>query len=296
MSRRKHSHSPIYIPSLGRWEQRHTVRALQRMGVDNFHVIVEAQEHAKYAAVIDRKHLLVLDPAYVRDYDTCDDKGDSIRKGSGPARNFGWEHALSRGAAYYWCVDDNIPSFYRMHANRKHMVRTPAFFEAMEHFVQRYSNVAMAGPHYEMFVHRKMKCPPFNANRRIYSCNLIRTDVPFRWRARYNEDVDLSLRMLKAGWCTVLFNAFLQNKKATQSCRGGNTDTIYKSGTTDKSKMLVALHPDVARLAWRWNRAHHYVDYRPFEKNALRLRDDVQVPTEPNEFGMRLDMSRAERG
>ncbi len=77
-------------------------------------------------------------------------------------------------------------------------------------FVLRYENIAMAGPNYFMFAPRKRKHPPFSLNTRIYSCNLIRNDLPFRWRARYNEDTDLSLRMLKAGWCTVLFYVFLK--------------------------------------------------------------------------------------
>jgi len=28
---------------------------------------------------------------------------------------------------------------------------------------------------------------------------LIRNDIPYRWRAKYNEDTDLSLRVLKDG-------------------------------------------------------------------------------------------------
>ena len=42
---------------------------------------------------------------------------------------------------------------------------------------------------------------------RIYSCNLIRTDIPYRWRGRYNEDTILSLDILRGGHCTLLFNA-----------------------------------------------------------------------------------------
>lgn len=45
---------------------------------------------------------------------------------------------------------------------------------------------------------------------------------------------------------------------------------------------------DVAELAWRWNRWHHYVDYRPFQKNKLRRRPDVEIPEGINEYGMKL--------
>ena len=64
-----------------------------------------------------------------------------------------------------------------------------------------------------MFVPRKSAdLPPFKANTRIYSCILIDNALPFRWRGRYNEDTDLSLRVLKAGLCTIQFNAFLRRR------------------------------------------------------------------------------------
>jgi hypothetical protein len=106
-------------------------------------------------------------------------------------------------------------------------------------------------------------------NTRIYSCNLIRNDVPFRWRGRYNEDTDLSLRLLKAGYCTVQFNAFLQGKLNTQSVKGGcNTDFYSREGTQPKSDMQVRLHPDVSRITFRFGRYHHFVDYRRFARTV----------------------------
>ena len=80
-----------------------------------------------------------------------------------------------------------------------------------------------------MFVTRKSeRIPPLMINTRIYSCILIKNDVPYRWRGRYNEDTDLSIRILKDGFCTVLFNAFLAGKSATMTMKGGNTDELYK--------------------------------------------------------------------
>jgi len=129
----------------------------------------------------------------------------------------------------------------------------------------------MAGPNYEMFVCRREPVPAIVFNTRIYSCNLILNAAPFRWRGRYNEDTILSLDMLSAGWCTVQFNAFLQNKLVTQRVKGGNTDEFYaKEGTSPKSQMLVDVYPQHARLMWRFNRHHHYVDYRPFRGNKLK--------------------------
>jgi hypothetical protein len=278
---------PIYIPSKGRHDTRLTMRALDAMGVP-YRVIVESQELSDYASVIPRERLLVLDPAYQRDYDACDMLGLSKSKGSGPARNFAWDHAASLGAEFHWTVDDNIKAFYRFNRNLKVPVSDGAIFKAMEDFTLRYSNVAMAGPQYFMFIPRKQALEPFIPNTRIFSCNLIRTFSGFRWRARYNEDVDLSIRMLKGGWCTLLFNAFLQEKTQTLTMKGGNTDTVYKGGTLPKSQMIANLHPEIATVVRRYGRWHHHADLSRFKNNRLILRPDFERPTGVDNYGMEL--------
>lgn len=280
---------PLYIPSKGRWqyERRLTVRALDEMNVP-YRLVVEQQEYDEYAAVIDPARLLVLDPAYQRDYDTCDDLGDTKPKGSGPARNFIWDHAVSEGHAWHWIMDDNIKRFGRLHEGKRIKLIDGTAFRMMEDFCLRYENVAMAGPAYRGFARSPWGLPPFTTNTRIYSCNLIRCDVPFRWRGRFNEDTILSLDMLKAGWCTVQFYAFLQDKMTTQTIRGGNTDTIYVDGTLAKSQMLADVHGDVCRVAWKLNRWHHHCDYRQFKYTRLKKRADVEIPDGVNEYGMKL--------
>lgn len=282
---------PLYIPSKGRWQfaRRLTIRALEAMRVP-YAIVVEEQEAADYRAAVNPAWgtVLVLDPAYRRAYDPCDDLGDTMPKGSGPARNFIWDHAEARGAAWHWVMDDNIDKFYRLYRNQKIAAADGTVFRAMEDFARRYSNVSMAGPNYDFFAKQRQPLPPFILNTRLYSCNLIRTDTPYRWRGRFNEDTDLSLRMLKDRWCTIQFNAFLQGKAATQTLRGGNTDTIYVNGTLAKSQMIARLHPDVARVVWKFGRWHHHVDYSRFKRNRLRRRPDLTVPDEVNEYGMRL--------
>lgn len=280
---------PVYIVSKGRWESRLTSRALHRIGVPHF-IIVEEQEAESYRAAVDSTAtILVLDKKFQDDYDTCDDLGYAKGKGPGAARNFAWEHSIKSGATWHWVMDDNIKTFYRLNKNLKTHVSDGTIFAAMEDFVERYENVGMAGPDYSMFVYRKKKEPPFILNTRIYSCNLIRNDLPYRWRGRYNEDTDLSLRMLKDGLCTVQFVAFLQEKVATQSMKGGNTDEFYdKEGTLPKSKMQVALHPDVSRLVWKFGRWHHSVDYTVFQKNKLKRKPDLVIPNGVNNYGMKF--------
>ena len=44
-------------------------------------------------------------------------------------------------------------------------------------------------------------------------------------------------------------------------------------GTKPKSQMIADLHPDVAKVVWRFNRWHHHVNYRQFKENALKIVD-----------------------
>ena len=216
--------------------------------------------------------LLQLDMTYKDRYDTCDEMDASFPKGSGPARNFCWDDSIKRGAKWHWLMDDNaVEGFhYRWH-NAKLKCRTGALLASCEDFVDRYENIGMFGPNYSGFCHLDSYRPPFITNTRVYSCILIRNDItdkdgkPFRWRGRFNEDTDLSLRVLKSGLCTVLANWCLFGKATTMKVKGGNTDSIYVDGTKLKSEMIARLHPDVAKVVWKFHRWHHEVNYSVFK-------------------------------
>jgi hypothetical protein len=140
-----------------------------------------------------------------------------------------------------------------------------------------------------MFARRKYKERPFFFNTRIYSCILIRNDLPYRWRGRYNEDTDLSLRALKDGLCTVLFNTLLAFKMTTMTMRGGNTDELYKGdGRLVMAQSLQEQHPDCVKIIERWGRFQHWVDYKPFRRNKLILKPGAQIPSSPDNYGMEL--------
>jgi hypothetical protein len=284
---------PIYIPSYKRYQKsrRKTIRTLERNNIP-YHVIVEPEEESNYRDVINTAlgQVLVLPREYKEKYTTYIDSDAPL--GSGPARNFGLEHALSNGHDWYWCIDDNIKDFYRHHKNHRYPIRDGSGFAAVEDLARQYSNVAMAGMRYSMFHPARQKNPPIAFNRRIYSCNLIQTDIGYRWQGRYNEDVDLSLRMLKDGWSTVRTNVFLADKEETQTSDGGNTDTVYddkskydKHGTHEKSKALKRQHPTVVDVTRKYGRWHHEVDYSPFADNDPQRKDD---PPEPRDYNMKL--------
>lgn len=267
---------PIYIISKGRWESRLTSKAFEAIGIP-YRIVIEPQEYKQYSAVIDPGKILVL-------------PFSNLGQGSIPARNWVWEHSIKEGSLRHWIVDDNIDLFLRFNYNLKVPVSSGNIFAAMEDFTDRFANVPMSGPNYFMFASRKSgSIQPFILNTRVYSCILLSNEVPHRWRGRYNEDTDLSLRFLKDGFCTILFNAFLARKTRTMTMKGGNTDELYQGdGRLLMAQSLQAQHPDVVKITRKWGRWQHQVDYRPFKGNRLILRPGVIIPDEPNNYGMVL--------
>lgn len=277
---------PVYIVSKGRWDSRLTSKALEKMSVP-YHIVIEPQEYPQYSAVINPERILVL-------------PFSDLGQGSIPARNWIWEHSIAQGAARHWILDDNINGFVRLDKSRKIPVSDGAIFTASEDWADRFENMALAGFHYRFFVQsgaivNSTYKTPFLLNSRVYSCILIQNNIPYRWRGRYNEDTDLSLRALKDGWCTVLFLAFLANKMATMTVNGGNTDELYQGdGRLKMAQSLQEQHPDVTKIAWKWGRWQHQVDYRGFKNNKPILRKGVVIPDSPNNYGMKLVKRNAE--
>jgi hypothetical protein len=265
---------PVYVISKGRWRWNLTAKALDQMGVP-YRLVVEPQEADDYAAEVDPSLLLVT-------------PFSNLGQGSIPVRNFVWDHAQASGAARHWVLDDNIAKFYRLNRNARTYCKSGGIFAAAEDFVDRYENVGLAGMQYSNFAHDRVAMPPFRLNTRIYSCILIDNALPFRWRGRYNEDTDLSLRVLKSGLCTVLFNAFLIDKTGTMRMEGGNTDELYQdNGRELMAESLREQHPDVTEVVEKWGRKQHHVDYRRFSGNKLLRKADVRF-TQDTEYGMVL--------
>jgi len=278
---------PVYVISKGRSESRLTAKALDKIGVP-FRIVVEPQEHAAYASVIDPAKILTL-------------PFSNLGQGSIPARNWVWEHSIAEGHARHWILDDNILRFHRLHKNVKYSTTDGTTFRVIEDWADRYENIALAGMQYELFAPAKQKAAVLILNTRVYSCILIQNNLGIRWRGRYNEDTDLSLRALKAGWCTALFNAFLAKKMATLRMKGGNTDELYKQtaefdGRLEMAKSLQRQHPDVTKITRKWGRWQHHVDYRPFKGNRLKLKPGVVVPEGVDNYGMKLVQLQPAKG
>ena len=281
---------PVYIPSKGRADAGLTANFLVRDRIP-FRLVVEPQEVEAYAARYGAERVLVL-------------PFSNLGLGSIPARNWIKDHAISEGHYRHWQLDDNIRLMRRVYQGKRIPCHAGVALSACEDFVDRYENVAVAGMNYTMFYYtggrRKVgpSIPPYYLNNRVYSCALVRNDLPYRWRGRYNEDTDLCLQVLADGWCTVLFNAFLIEKVQTMAMKGGNTTALYQGdGRLKMARSLERVWPGVVETKRRFQRPQHVVkdSWRRFD-TPLKRREDVDFAALPkvDEYGMRLAQATAE--
>jgi len=253
----------IYVISKGRYDKPKTVNSLKSMNIP-YKIVVEPKEYIEYAKIVSKEKIIVTDEDFSeRGY------------GSIPVRNFVMEYSISKGEKRHWILDDNINGFgYQKNGRRIDTKTNGDFFRQCEEFVDRYLNIKMAGIRYR-FHHNYVKSP-YYLNTRIYSCILMDNSMNYRWRGKYNEDTDLSLRVLKDGNCTMLFTWCYCNKAGTLSMKGGNTDDLYANTDNRKefAQSLQQQHPNHVKVVWRYNRWHHEVNYKPFRNNKLLIKSD----------------------
>lgn len=270
---------PVYIISKGRHDCCLTARFLLKDNV-KFRIVIEPQELDLYTQEFPKDLIHVL-------------PFSNLGLGSIPARNWVWEHSKSIGAERHWILDDNIRQMKRWYRHRRISCESGPVLRAMEDFVDRYENIAIAGPNYAMFAYGSGKGkPPFHLNNHVYSALLIQNSVPHRWRGRYNEDTDLCLQVLASGWCTVLFNAFLIEKMATLTMKGGNMIELYKGdGRLKMARSLERVWPHIVSVDRRFKRPQHVVrdQWGKFDAQ-LKFKADIDLSKLPqvDNYGLEL--------
>ena len=252
---------PVFIPTKGRYKRPYTIRALEDLGIF-YYAVVEPHEYDLYKEIVNNGEILITPHK---------DKGLTV------TRNWIWDYAQnSLKAEWFWTFDDNIRGFVALNNNIKYRILTNNFLYMIEDFIMRYSNILIGGMNYDYFVPRKNHVPPFIFNTRVYSNMFIKAGCGYRNVTFYNDDTDLCLRILKDGYCTILFNAFLAKKISTQIVAGGMTDYYKKTNKRlEFARELQVAHPDVTKVVWKYNRWHHSIDYRKFRGNRPIRKEDA---------------------
>ena len=248
---------PIYIISKGRFDNPLTALSFEKSSID-YLIAVEPQEYDAYCEKLGSNRVLKL-------------PFSNLGLGSYPARNFCWEHAKSKGYKYHWLFDDNIRGFCKWINGKKKQYENA--IDAIN-YVQKYTDlndIDICGFDYRYMC---MKPPnqPFKNNCHVYSAMLIKNSIHYRWRLKYNEDVDLCLQVLHNGGTTSSCVYYLTNKTSTAAkMKGGNQTELYKGNDPKKNllkaRMLESVWPQYAKTVIRFGRHHHLVDWKQFKKN-----------------------------
>lgn len=247
---------PVYIISKGRAFNPLTAKNFEGAGID-YLIAVEPQEREEYIQALGGNRVLVLPFA-------------NLGLGSYPARNFCWEHAKARGYKYHWLFDDNILYFMKWVNGKR--VKWADINSALVYVEQNANktNVDISGFEEPNFVQRVPK-KPFKFNCHVYSAMLIKNNLPYRWRLKYNEDIDLCLQVLHNGGATSSCVYYMANKVSTaDKMKGGNQTELYKGNNPKKNllkaRMIEAVWPQYAKTIIRFGRHHHLIDWKIFNK------------------------------
>jgi hypothetical protein len=274
---------PVFVPTKGRWDTPLTIRFLQQDEVP-FRIVVRPDEVNEYAKLVDASQILVLPSTVTNLMET---------------RNWIRDVAEQEGHKRHWQLDDNSRRVYRLWYGQRIPCDSGPALRCVEDFSDRYRNVGVSGLNYKMFGLPNLTAYFLNAH--VYSCTLVNHEMPLRWRLVYNDDTDLCLQALAAGWATVLVNTFLIDKLPTMIVKGGNTDDLYKIGESSElegpyagdgrrqmARALERAWPGVVTVDRRFQRPQHVIDWKRF-KFPLLPADGVTIPTEGwDEYGLEL--------
>lgn len=247
---------PIYIISKGRFEKTLTADNLDKSGLE-YLIAVEPQEYDNYCNKLGSGKVLKL-------------PFTNLGLGSYPARNYCWEHAKNSGNKRHWLFDDNILFWMKwVNGKRTKIDDVKDAIKFVEIFTDK-NNIQISGFEEPNFCVRVPK-KSFKLNCHVYSAMLIENNLSYRWRLKYNEDVDLNLQILHNGLKTASCMFYLANKVSTaDNMKGGNQSELYKNNDPKKAllkaKMLEKVWPQYVKTVIRFNRYHHFIDWKQFKK------------------------------
>lgn len=231
---------PVYIPSKGRSESCLTADILQSENID-FNIVVEPQDADGYIDIYGADKCLIMEH---NDY------------GIAYARNWIKKHSTDRGEGFHWQIDDNIKSFRVRRNNKNQKIEAGYCLTEVERYNDAHCNIGISGLCHTAFAFSHKT--DYGFNKQVYSCVLVRNELPLWWRDGLVEDTDYSLQVLTLGdnnWCTVLFHRLLIEKAKTMSMKGGNTEIEYsENGRLIRSLGLQKQWPGAFKISKQYGR------------------------------------------
>lgn len=260
----------VFILTHGRPDRVITLETLKKCNYTGKWYLVIDNEDAKaneYFEKYGRDKVLQFDKlAISKTFDTCDTFDD--RRTIVYARNVCFKLAKELGIDYFLELDDDYTNF-RFRVEKDGVLRTiyckhlDEVFEAMLDFldIPSISTVALAqtgdfigGTSSNVF--KKKLC------RKAMNSFFCKTDKPFTFIGRINEDVNTYVNLGTKGELLFTVAECSLDQLATQSNKGGMTDVYLDSGTYLKSFYSIITNPSCVKIGLMGQsnkRIHHKI-------------------------------------
>lgn len=219
--------NPVYIPSKGRPECP-TAKLLAKEDIF-FRIVVEpgAEEEAYREEGWHDRRILVL---------------PKRKQGLPYSRAFIKSHSQKRGEAAHWQIDDDVQEFrMRPMGKPSFKVSCRTAMELVETFMDKYENVAVAGPNQNSW-------PPRGRlffNDLPVQAVLINNCVDSNYRRDFPlmSDFDFILQVLREGWCTALLDELRVVTPGDHGRAGGLKEVYAANRHRDSALALVKAWP-----------------------------------------------------
>lgn len=275
----KHKNFVAFILTHGRPEGLHTLRSLKRAGYTGpIKVIIDnedekAEEYKKkYGDMVYQFDKLAISKTF--------DEGDNFndRRAIVYARNACFEIAKKFGYDYFIQLDDDYTCFsYRADGQLNYIEKTnirhlDEIFDSMINFLccSKAHSVAMLQGGDFIGGKNSSNAKEFKLLRKCMNTFFCRTDKPFTFSGRINEDVNTYTESARRGFLFFSVPNLGIKQKQTQSNKGGMTDIYKASGTYIKSFYTVMFCPSCAKIKQMGavhRRIHHSINWN----NAVPL-------------------------
>lgn len=267
----------VLILSHGRAERVYTIKALRRQGyTGEIYIVVDNEDEQveEYKRIYGNENVIVFDKAKAaNDVDVADQKKE--RNVVVFARNQCHRIAKSLGLTHFIEADDDYSIFSHKSvingANKQFKIKNlDAIFDAMFDFLDTCGAYAIApGQGGDYIGGMSANFYKKGLVRKCMNLFFCRTDKPFKFYGRLNEDTTAYTYLGQKGALFFTVTQWMLNQKMTQTNKGGLTDAYLDVGTYVKSFYSVMFSPSCVKISVlgdsskkeRHDRIHHRVEW-----------------------------------
>lgn len=269
----RHKNFAVFILSHGRADNMKTVKTLQKQGyTGRLYIIIDNEDDQaeEYYRRFGKDRVIMFDKAEaVKKIDIGDNFPE--RNVVVIARNMCYEIAESLGLEYFLELDDDYKSFEirYIHDDKlkvKNVSELDYIFDDMLDFLDESGAVTVAFAQAGDYIGgAESKLFQKGLIRKAMNSFFCRTDRPFRFFGRINEDVNAYVKLGSEGKLLFTVTDIGLTQAATQQNAGGLTEAYLDLGTYVKSFYSVMYCPSCVKIGIMGNsdyRLHHQIIWR----------------------------------